>query len=109
MSIPALGHNSSLLVAMESTYGTAPGSAASKYDIANFRFSINQSSIECPNMNSLGASPTSIVPGLQFVTGSFDLQWGFEGCEELMRFLLPTYSSAVTDTSARDHTYKEGV
>lgn len=109
MSIPALGHLTSLSIAKEATYATAPASATAKYDIADFSIDQNQSVIEDPNMNSSGASARSIEPGLQFVTFSFRMRWGYAGCEEMMRFLLPTYSQATVDTSARDHTFKEGI
>ena len=109
MSIPAVGHLSSVLIAKEATYGTAPAAATAKYDIADFSIDQNQSTIDDPNMNSSGSSPRSIEPGLQFVTFSFRMRWGYAGCEEMMRFLMPTYSQATVDTSARDHTFKEGI
>ena len=107
MPTTAPGHKSFLLIAKESTFGTAPGTATDKIDVESFEWDQNMSAIADPNMNSSGASPRSIVQGLQFVTGRFRVRVGFGGFEELFRFCLPNYSSAVADTTARDHTFKE--
>jgi hypothetical protein len=115
MSIPALGHKSTLQICKEASYGVAPAAAIARYDIANFKWSANQSAIECPNMNSAGASTRGIIPGPMSITGSFDLCLGFGGTaaimgdEELWRWLMSTYTSALAggETLVTDHTYKE--
>jgi len=108
MSLPGVGHKGHLLLTKESTYGTSPGSAQDKYEVENFEYDANQSIIADPNINSSGASARSIVQGLQFVTGRFRIRIGFEGFENLWRFVLPTYSSAIVTGTTRDHTFKEG-
>lgn len=106
MPRPGLGHKSTLRIAKESSYGVAATTATAKYDVVNFSIDPNQSVMEDPNVNTDGGSPRDILQGLQFYTGSFRIALGYEGFEEMLRFLMPTYSSAVVDTVV-DHTYKE--
>ena len=109
MPVRAGGHSSFLQLAKESTYGTAPAAATAKYETTDFDFDANQSTLEDPSVSTLGMFPRAVEQGVQFATQKFGVRVGFEGFEEIWRMLLPTYSSAVTDTTARDHTFKEGV
>src|SRR6185369_16908263 len=109
MSIPALAHDSSLRIANESTYGTAPGSATSKMDMVEWEIDPNLSTIPDVNMNSSGASPRAIGKGLQFVTGRLRWRAGYEGDEEIWRWVLGTYARTTVggETIVFDHAFKE--
>jgi len=61
------------------------------------------------NMNSSGASPRAIGKGLQFVTGRFRWRVGYEGDEEIWRWVLGTYARTTVggETIVFDHAFKE--
>src|SRR5438128_9697399 len=111
MSVPAIGHNSYLQIAVESTYGTSPATATNKFEIVSAELSPNLSTFPDPSISSVGVFPRNIVRGLQFVTGRVRVKVGFEGFEELWRALLGSYSAALVggETLVRDHTFLESV
>lgn len=108
MSVPGVQHKSNLRIAKESTPGTAPGSATSLLEVESFDIDPGINTIQDPNPNTSGASSRDIVQNSRALTGSFRMGFGYDGCTELARWLLPTYSQSTVDTSARAHLFKEG-
>ena len=102
-TIPGAGHKGSFLFAKEATYGTAPAAATIKHEFESFTWATPDNAIEDPNMNTSGASSRAITPGLQFVTGSFRMRLGYDGCEEILRWMLPVYAGSTVEKIGRAH------
>lgn len=106
---PGLGANSSVVIGKEVTYGTAPTSGTpTKLELISASINPRLSVIEDPSMSNAQASRRFIGQGGQYVEFAFKVRVNYEGMEELWRMAFPTYTSATVDTSARDHTFKEG-
>lgn len=108
-TVPGLGYKSKLLMAHEVTYDTAPAAADAGMEITGVQINPKLSTIEDPSLSSTQVSRRFIGQGGQALEASFRFRVGYEGLLSLLRMFFPTYASAATDTSARDHTFKEGV
>jgi hypothetical protein len=106
---PGLGFKSKLLIAKESTYDTAPAAADAAIEITSATITPKLSTIDDPSLSSTQVSRRFIGQGGQSYEANFKFRVGYEGLLTVLRMFFPTYSSAVVDTSARDHIFKEGV
>jgi len=105
-----VGAKSSVTFAKETTFNTAPTTGTpKKLELITAAITPRMSVIEDPSMSNAQASRRFVGQGGQYYEWSMKLRINYEGMEELWRMYLPTYTNAVTDTTARDHTFKEGV
>ncbi len=107
--VPGLGYKGKVLIGREVTYDTAPAAADAGVEIVSANINPKLSTIEDPSLSAAQVSPRYIGQGGQSYEANFRFRCGFEGLLTILRMFFPTYSSAVSDTSARDHTFKEGV
>src|SRR5437773_806263 len=105
-----IGAKSSVVIGKETVFNAAPTSGTPvKLELITASITPRLSVIEDPSMSNTQASRRFIGQGGQYFEWAMKVRVNYEGMEELWRMLFPTYSSAVVDTTARDHTFKEGV
>lgn len=106
--VPGLGYKGKLLIAREATYDTAPAAADAGVELLSAQIRPRLSTIVDPSLSAAQVSPRFIGQGGQSLEATIRFRVGYEGILSILRMFFPTYTSAVVDTSARDHTFKEG-
>lgn len=106
-TIPGLGYKSKLLIAHETTPGTAPAAAEAGLELMSCTITPKMSVITDPSLNNSSVSPRFIGQGGQSYEATMRLRLGYDGILPLLRMFYPVYSNAVVDTTAKNHTFKE--
>ena len=108
MPIPGLGHRSYLQIGpKETTYGTFQ-TPTKKLELISWNIAPDIGVINDPSLYNQ-QSQRALYQGPLLYRGTFVVRANYEGILlELLRGVTGTYTSAVVDTSARDHFFKEG-
>jgi hypothetical protein len=107
-ALPGLGFNSSVLMKHEATYGTAAsGAAEHASELVSATITPRLSSIIDPSLTNTQRSARFIGQGGQYYEWTVKVRVGYNGLLPWLRMMLPSYSHALVDTTAHNHTFKE--